>query len=384
MPRSDFRRYFLFLSIGIVAFVLAVRHPCVFAQEEMSALSGRVVNTDGSPVSGLKIGIQSQNGASVHSQTDAAGHFSITGILPGAIRLELLPMFHPDTEMLTLDIGAITFYPNNSFPFPSFAFGLESGAHLENIIITTQPRMRIRGRVVFEDGTPLRNQLVNLQITRQLLETGRSGNSGSLPQTDTQGYFTEYLRFPAVYTVFVRWKGMNALSEPFPLKAGERYNGPVLTLSRQRIDFKSSAERGKSPPKSMVVWAVNPANGHAYKRIYCKSREDAIAEAATQDAHLVTINDAAEQKWLEGLFVEKKFFWLGLSDAEKEGQWQWDNGDPLTYTNWAGSHSTDGEGDYAVMDLSSKRWLDIGPESPLWKAVHYTIIEKENPHDETK
>ena len=161
----------------------------------------------------------------------------------------------------------------------------------------------------------------------------------------------------------------------------------VLTLSSQPIDFKPPGERGKLPPKSMEVWGVNPANGHAYKRIYCKSRDAAITQAAAEKAYLVTINDAAEQKWLEGLFAEKIFFWIGLSDAVKEGQWQWDNGEPLTYTNWI-SHEPDeqgtiGEGDYAVMDSSSKRWLDISPESPFWKAVQYAIIEKEHLRDET-
>jgi len=180
---------------------------------------------------------------------------------------------------------------------------------------------------------------------------------------------------------------MKALSEPFLLKSGERYEDLVLTLSPQPIDFKLPGEGGKLPAKSMKVWGVNPANGHAYKRIYCKSREDAIAQAAAEKAYLVTINDAAEQKWIEGLFVERRFFWIGLSDAEKEGQWQWDNGEALTYTNWVShepdEHGTSGEGDYAVMDLSSKKWLDIGAGSPFWKAVRYAIIEKEDLRDET-
>ena len=386
MPRSLMRRYFFVVFIGIVAIVLVI--PLYsFAQEAMSTLSGRVVNTEGSPVSDLKIGIQSGNGARGHSQTDSAGHFSITDIIPGAIRLELLPTFNPDTEILTLEIGGLTFYPSNVLPFTWFGFELDSGAHVENIVITTQPRMRIRGRVVFEEGTPLRNQHVELRIAQQMLDTGRSGHSINLLQTDTEGYFIEYVRFPAVYTVFVRYQGMNARSEPLLLKTGERYDDLVLTLSPQSIDFKPPTEVGKSHAKSMEVWGVNPANGHAYKKIYCEGRDAAIAQAAAEKAHLVTINDAAEQKWLEGLFVEKTFFWIGLSDAEKEGQWQWDNGEPLTYTNWA-SHEPDeegtiDEGDYAVMDLSSKKWMDIGAGSPFWKTVQYAIIEKENLSDET-
>ena len=386
MPRLHLRRSFLVVIIGIVAIVLAIPL-CSFAQEATSTLSGRVVNTDGSPVSDLKIGIQSGNGTRLHSQTNSAGHFSIARIPPGAIRLELLPTFNPDTEILTLEIGGLTFYPNSVFPFASFAFELDPGVHVENIVVTTRPRMRIRGRVVFEKGEPLRNEHVDMQVIRQMLDTGRSGTSGGSPQTDSEGYFTEYVRFPAIYTVFVRYLGMKALSEPFLLKPGERYEDLVLTLSPQPIDFKLPGERGKLPAKSMSVWGVNPVNGHAYKRIYCESRDDAISQAAAEKAHLVAINDAAEQNWLEGLFVERRFFWIGLSDAEKEGQWQWDNGEALTYINWV-SHEPDeqgtmGEGDYAVMDSSSKKWMDIGAESPFWKVVQYAIIEKENLSDET-
>lgn len=386
MPRSHLRRYFLIVFIGIVAIVLVIPL-CGFTREAPSMLSGHVVNTDGSPVSGLKIGIQSGNRTRGHSQTDSAGHFSITDITPGAIRLELLPTFNPDTEILTLEIEGLTFYPSNVLPFTWFAFELDSGAHVEGIAITVQPRMRIRGRVVFENGEPIRNELMDLQVIRQMSDTGRSGISGGSSQTDSEGYFIEYVRHPAIYTVFVRYKETNALSEPFLLKTGERYDDLVLILSPQPIDFKPPAERGKSHAKSMEVWGVNPANGHAYKKIYCEGRDAAIAQALAEKAHLVTINDAAEQKWLEGLFVEKRFFWIGLSDAEKEGQWQWDNGEPLTYTNWA-SHEPDeegtmDEGDYAVMDLSSKKWLDIGAGSPFWKTVQYAIIEKENLNDET-
>ena len=57
------------------------------------------------------------------------------------------------------------------------------------------------------------------------------------------------------------------------------------------------------------IWLVNPENGHGYKKIACDSWEDAKAKAAAANAHLVAINDEAEQKWLEGLFPEKAFFW---------------------------------------------------------------------------
>ena len=80
-----------------------------------------------------------------------------------------------------------------------------------------------------------------------------------------------------------------------------------------------------SIPAFETVWIVNPANGHAYKRVPCESRDAAVAQATQEKAHLVTINDAEEQAWLAAVFGHE-FYWIGLSDAEKEGQWEWDNG----------------------------------------------------------
>lgn len=80
-------------------------------------------------------------------------------------------------------------------------------------------------------------------------------------------------------------------------------------------------------------WVVNPANGHAYKKIRCGSLADAQKKAETEGAYLVTINDEAEQKWLSGIFGNR-LYWIGLSDAKTGGQWVWQNGDPLTYINW--------------------------------------------------
>ena len=37
--------------------------------------------------------------------------------------------------------------------------------------------------------------------------------------------------------------------------------------------------------------------------------------------------------WLTAVFGHE-FYWIGLSDTEKEGQWQWDNGESVTYENW--------------------------------------------------
>jgi hypothetical protein len=57
--------------------------------------------------------------------------------------------------------------------------------------------------------------------------------------------------------------------------------------------------------------------------------------SASNGRNLVTINDAAENQFLVNAFGGNELFWIGFTDAVQEGNWQWINGEPVTYTNWA-------------------------------------------------
>ena len=136
------------------------------------------------------------------------------------------------------------------------------------------------------------------------------------------------------------------------------------------------------------MWVINPKNGHAYKRIHCETRDDAIAQAIAEKAHLVVINNAEEQAWLKAVFG-RKFYWIGLKRVPATGAlskrakewWQWDNGDPITYANWASNdfffESLDAsERDYVVMTLPDGRWYAVSPDSVIWRMTEMAILEK--------
>lgn len=407
MRCSHFRKFRLAILVSIAVFTLVFSWDGV-AQESKSSLSGRVIDTKGKPVAGLELAIKPVEIKEPRDMvprtpfsdwlrvvTDKDGRFSFLNIDSVSSQFVMFPESASDYEIISLEVGDLTFHSTaflQNFPtwFGKLTFTIEPGTHLENVVVNVKPpRMRIRGRILFKDGTPLTNTEVGLTVRRRQRETtlfvlpsgGSAGASGRNVETDAEGYFVSY--YPdetSEYSVIVKCDGASAKSRWFRLKAGQRNDELVLVLKDLEEHRLRRSKRGKA---RQAVWAVNPANDHAYKRIQCDSWEDAKAKAAAENAYLVAINDGAEQKWLEALYPEKTFFWVGLRVPEKGGTWQWNNGEPLTYANWMMAKKPDtvsiGEAELPVaMELFSKRWVVMGTENPFLPMVKYAILEKEN------
>ena len=85
------------------------------------------------------------------------------------------------------------------------------------------------------------------------------------------------------------------------------------------------------------------------------------------EGYLVTISSEKENKFVYEMNINS---WIGLSDSEQEGQWEWVTGEPLDYTNWVegepnnctskcGNSSGEGE-DYVVLNgTESSQWNDV-------------------------
>ncbi len=435
------------LLITVVSLFIGFGSQRIALEEETGTFSGRVVDVEGNPVAELPVmvgpamvigpGIRSaffpgNYPTTRRARTDADGRFSITNIAARMSYFSALPRnvdvlfpkdleakiakaieekdfaaihtsrvtemerddFEPDFEVLSIDISGITFYPRDDFS--RIGFSVEPGSHIKNVKVIVQPRMRIRGRVLFKDGTPLRNARLRLGFNYTREDGQGHGSSGGNPRTDADGYFLFYLDEKddtANYTFSVEYQEVEATAGPVLLKPGDRLDGLTFTFDSEpiapkpppdKMPFNPSATPPAPKPISIptfeTVWIVNPTNGHAYKKIPCESRDAAVAQATAEKAHLVTINDAAEQAWLTAVFGNE-FYWIGLSDAEKEGQWQWDNGEPVTYENWLPddffSESADaGERDYAVTTFTDGKWYAVSPNSILLRMTAMAILEK--------
>ena len=464
----------LFMVVGSL-FIGFASHS--IADEETATFSGRVVDVEGNPVVKLPVmivpamvmghGIRSaffprQYSAVRRALTDTNGRFSITDIVPGVSYFDALPYdidarlpdelaanitkamgkkdivalhasgimemqsddFEPDVEILSLRIEGITFYPRSDHE--QIGFSVKPGTHIENVEVTVRPRTRIRGRIVFKDGTPLASEHINLGFRFRNVDGTGNGRSGGRARTDAEGYFVYYLDEkddPAFYTFSVEYRNLTAKAGPIRLDPGERLDGLTLTFDSEPIVLQPSSHtvpqpsphvapqplprkkaldpstatpppRRRSIPMSEEVWIVNPANLHAYKRIDCETRDDAVARAAAENAHLVTINDAAEEAWLAKVF-ERKLYWIGLSrvppvDASSDvTQWRWESGEPITYANWLpdyifGESLDISERVYAVMmTFTDGKWYAVGPDSLVWRMTEMAILEKSDIFDDS-
>lgn len=385
------------LLMGFIVLGFAVANQ-VAAEEQPSTLSGRVINTKGEPIAKapivllyVKVG---ENGAIdtldnrgrypflrqipahhlppefrgetsdeakmrmrppfLKSETDSDGQFTFTGIATEMVQLMVLPMENdttpstpqnskPAPEIQTIHFGQVKFHPHAFSFFPpigAVTFAVESGSAIKDVevVIETRPKPKIQGRLVFKNGEPFADTTVKINIGRLSSDSGVGSTYNLSLHTDADGNFVSAVSSRGTYALSVSYRGLSAISPPFTVEADKPQAEIVLALNGDPADLSElpsdgPEERRYGVPDAPSVWVVNPENSHAYKWIACNDWEDAQAKAADEEAHLVTITSEAEQIWLEGVFGPGPY-WIGLTDVLKEGEWMWETGEPVAYTNW--------------------------------------------------
>ena len=185
-------------------------------QSAATTFSGRVVDEAGKPVSGVEVALpgfrvttpQDQDEPvfllSQQAETNEIGEFLISDVTSPSVQLVLLPFRAAAYEIRAVTIEGISFYiDEDRGRYGGLTFAIAPGADVEDVEIIVRPRMRIRGRVLSADGTPLRNERVGFRIERRRIEGRGGGGGGGTRDLDADGYFVEYVERPAYYTVSV-------------------------------------------------------------------------------------------------------------------------------------------------------------------------------------
>ena len=148
--------------------------------------------------------------------------------------------------------------------------------------------------------------------------------------------------------------------------------------SKPAFGSASAPVRNITAPRDLIT-----EGGYQYgDRVYLRTSsaltwQAAQAEAQQLGGNLVTINDAAEEDWLQLVFGSDQGYWIGISDAAQEGTFTWASGETVDYVNWAPGEPSDSEGnqDYGWMNFgSSKQWDDNFASSTMQGIIEVPLI----------
>ncbi|MGK7899453.1 MAG: DUF4347 domain-containing protein [Xenococcus sp. (in: cyanobacteria)] len=122
-------------------------------------------------------------------------------------------------------------------------------------------------------------------------------------------------------------------------------------------NLRGIIEIGDDNPTQTEIFTYN---GNEYRLTSTNlTWAQAQTEAESFGGNLVTINNEAEQDWLEDTFGGTERFWTGLTDSGQEGEFEWTSGETVTYTNWAVNQPNNfGRGENFVALQKNGKWND--------------------------
>ncbi|HFA50199.1 MAG TPA: hypothetical protein ENJ95_14405, partial [Bacteroidetes bacterium] len=139
-----------------------------------------------------------------------------------------------------------------------------------------------------------------------------------------------------------------------------------LVLAVVFLPFLASAQNDcSSIPNSISGYIyLGEFNNSKY---YCSDGSnfdwwEATSSAASNGGHLVVINSQAENDFVQNAIIAN-YAWIGYTDENSEGNFEWVNGDAQGYTHWASGEPNNGSpnggyADYTVIKRNNGKWYD--------------------------
>ena len=155
-------------------------------------------------------------------------------------------------------------------------------------------------------------------------------------------------RLPSTSTLAPRVRVLDAAGVPVADEDGDPADGHFLATISADGEYYAEVQSG--------YWVYN---GHRYLIAPSQTWTDAETYAQSLGGHLATIDDQAEQDWVNDTFAAMGDLWLGLNDVVEEGTWVWSSGDAVAYTNWLGGEpNSGGNYDGAYLHYADGLWYD--------------------------
>uniref|UniRef100_A0A672G195 Mannose receptor C-type 1 n=1 Tax=Salarias fasciatus TaxID=181472 RepID=A0A672G195_SALFA len=138
--------------------------------------------------------------------------------------------------------------------------------------------------------------------------------------------------------------GGNSFGAPcqFPFKYGDNWYSECTKDARADgllwcgtdRDYDKSKKWGFCPTKDSAGWDTEPVTGAQYQRNLQSALtwHQARKSCQQQGADLLSIVELHEQSYISAPL------WIGLNSLTSETGWQWSNGNPFRYLNWAPGH----------------------------------------------
>lgn len=336
----------------------------------------------------------------LESKTDIDGKFSFANVASELVQLMVLPTdsldkyktpddsgrikHMPLPRIHSVQIDDVTFFPQQNHHFPpvgAVTFTMKPGRKIENVElkVSMDNPFNIRGRILYKNGAPLSDTSLTIKFGHLNFHyADKFPYRAIVPiKTDENGYFEHNVYGTGIYACSVDYRGLSAVSEPFLLNGETPHEAIVLTLDGNPDALNDLPSENTNTqqdsngyfPYLSGVWILNPDNGHIYKRIVCKSREDAQTQASQEDAYLVAITSEKEQIWLESVFGTSDY-WIGLTGHRNTNNWHWDTGEKIRYKNWKKDDSH--RSPPAILRLFD--WLE---KKPIRKNLDYAIMTQD-------
>ena len=153
-------------------------------------------------------------------------------------------------------------------------------------------------------------------------------------------------------------------------------------LTLLMLAFASSSAKQATSTTVTCGWWWTPHKEKCYRIFYeSLSWTRASAKCRAESGHLASIPDKETEDFLVGLAKKKQpgisiGLWIGGYRKNGDSEWQWNDGSPWSYTNWARGEPNNTRGREHHLEL----WWD----TPGWNDEHGHSPNGNTPRHHTK